>query len=150
VAAGLGEIRERIIRKSREYFVFDRMDLEKRNMFHGAMDALLDAGMAAACYGRAFSADTGIDLLICYGFLQAIYIQQDAVVTLCESLELKWDPNENEQLKKIREARNRLTGHPSKAGKNRISRQRSFHIRIFLAVDSGDTFITFTAPTTST
>jgi hypothetical protein len=117
VAADLSEIRERIVRKSREYFVFDRMAHEKRNMFHGAMDALLDAGMAAASYGRAFSADTGVDLLICYGFLQAIYIQQDAVRTLCEALELKWHPNDDEQLKKLREARNRLTGHPSKAGK---------------------------------
>jgi hypothetical protein len=90
------------------------MEHEKRRMFHGAMDALLDAGMAAESYSRAFSGDTGVDLLICYGFLQAIYIQQDAVRTLSKALDLEWRPRDNEQLAKIRDARNRLSGHPSR------------------------------------
>lgn len=85
-------------------------------MFYGATDALLDASMAATAYEKAVGSDPAINLLICYGFLQALYIQQDAVWTLCRSLELKWHPNEDDRIKEIRDLRNRLTGHPALAG----------------------------------
>jgi len=85
-------------------------------MFYGATDALLDAEMAAAAYVRAITADAGVNLLVCYGFLQAIYIQQDAVRTLSRAVGLDWHPGMDVRLKEIRDTRNRLTGHPARAG----------------------------------
>jgi hypothetical protein len=85
-------------------------------MFYGATDALLDASMAAAAFGKAVKGDVATDLLTCYGFLQALYIQQDAVWVLSRSVGLAWHPNDNHKIKQIRDTRNRLTGHPSLAG----------------------------------
>jgi hypothetical protein len=88
-------------------------------MFYGAADALLDASTAAAAFGRAVRKDSAIDLLVCYGFLQALYIQQDAVLTLSHAVGLRWHPNDDPILRKIRDIRNRLTGHPAHAGESR-------------------------------
>lgn len=87
-------------------------------MFYGAADALLDASMASSAFGKAVKSDPAINLLICYGFLQAIYIQQDAVWTLSRAVGIQWHPNQNPALAKIRDMRNRLTGHPAFAGQN--------------------------------
>jgi hypothetical protein len=127
MADTLSAIRERLHRKSHEYFVFDqsRRTRESWSMFYGATDALLDAGTAAASYRRAISSDTGVNLIACYGFLQALYVQQDAVRTLCRAVGLKWHPNSNERLKEIREIRNRLTGHPALAGEQTEPRRLS-------------------------
>jgi hypothetical protein len=57
-------------------------------MLYGAMDALLDAGTAAASFARSVSPDTGANILACYGFLQALYVQQDAVITLSRAVNL--------------------------------------------------------------
>ena len=99
-------------------FGFSRREDAKRRMFYGATDALLDAGAAAESYSRAINLDPGVKLLACYGFLQALYVQQDAVQTLSLAVGLPWHPNEDERLRQIRDTRNRLTGHPAWAGKN--------------------------------
>jgi hypothetical protein len=116
--AGLSEIRERVHQKSHEYFVFDfnRRGDAKWRMFYGATDALLDAGAAAASYSRAIASDPGVKLVVCYGFLQALYVQQDAVRTLSLAVGLDWHPNMDERLRQIRDTRNRLSGHPAFAG----------------------------------
>ena len=115
---GYSAVRARLHDKSHDYFVFahDRWERAKRNMFYGATDALLDASDAAASYGRSISSDAGTKLLACYGFLQALYVQQDAVIALSRAVGLTWHPNNDQRLKKIRDARNRLTGHPALAG----------------------------------
>lgn len=117
-------IRNRIHEKSHKYFVFtsDRWSKKKRNMFYGAMDALLDTQGADISYGRSISS-TADKLLICYGFLQALFVQQDAVTTLSRALDLRWKPENDPRLDEIRDIRNRLTGHPALAGerKNRPS-----------------------------
>jgi hypothetical protein len=120
MAEALSAIRERLHRKSHEYFVFDesRRSRESLSMFYGATDALLDAQTAALGYGSAISPNTSANLLACYGFLQALYVQQDAVRTLSQAMGLTLNPNSNERLKEIREIRNRLTGHPALAGKH--------------------------------
>jgi hypothetical protein len=111
-------VRSRIHQKSHDYFVFShgRWDREKRNMFYGATDTLADASHAAGDYEKAISPNAGSNLLVCYGFLQALYVQQDAVMTLSRAVDLNWHPNNNERLKQIRDVRNRLTGHPALAG----------------------------------
>lgn len=112
-------LRTRIHNKSHDYFAFShgRWDDEKRHLFYGATDALLDASLAARGYQRTVSADVSGNLLACYGFLQALYIEQDAIITLSEAVGLPWDSSSDPRLKEIREARNRLSGHPARAGK---------------------------------
>jgi hypothetical protein len=119
MAQKLSDIRDRIHRKSANYFTFDisRRERTSWQMFYGATDALLDASMAAEAFSRGVRSDPAIDLLICYGFLQALYIQQDAVWTLSRSVKLAWHPNDDPRIKDIREIRNRLTGHPALAEK---------------------------------
>jgi hypothetical protein len=114
----LAEIRTRLHQKSHDYFIFEysRRDRKSWRMFYGATDALLDASMAASAFSRSVRNDLAVDLLVCYGFLQALYIQQGAVWTLSRAVGLSWHPNEDLELKKIRDVRNRLTGHPAYAG----------------------------------
>jgi hypothetical protein len=111
------ELRERIRRKSHDYFMpyRDRHQVRQRRLFDGATDALLDASAAAASYSRAIGSDAGVNLLACYGFLQALNIQQDAVWNLCKALELSWKPHDEKRLLYIRDLRNRLCGHPASA-----------------------------------
>ena len=120
-------VRSRIHRKSHDYFVFShrRWDREKRNMFYGATDALADTSHAASNYENAISSNAGSNLLVCYGFLQALYVQQDAVITLSRALGLRWSPNDNGRLKQIRDTRNRLAGHPALAGERESPRRLS-------------------------
>ena len=94
-------------------------------MFYGATDALADTVHAASNYESAISSNAGSNLLVCYGFLQALYVQQDAVITLSRALGLRWHPNNHERLKQIREARNRLAGHPARAGERENPRRLS-------------------------
>jgi hypothetical protein len=123
----LSEIRSRIHDKSHDYFVFEyrRWDRAKRDMFYGATDALYDASLASDSYGRAITKDQGANLLVCYGFLQSLYIQQDAVWTLSRALELTWHPNDSHRLREIRNVRNRLTGHPALGGEKEKPRRLS-------------------------
>ena len=118
MANSLADIRDRIHSKAEKYFTFacGKRDPKAWRMLYGATDALLDASMAATAYGKAVKSDPAIDLLVCYGFLQALYIQQDAVWTLSRSIRLRWHPSDDPRIKEIRELRNRLTGHPAFAG----------------------------------
>jgi hypothetical protein len=50
--------------------------------------------------------------------LQVLYVQQDAVATLAKSLGMRWKPESDADLKLIRDARNRLCGHPAESGGN--------------------------------
>src|SRR4029077_1522640 len=111
------EIRQRIQDKSHGYY--SRLEVwhnaEQRRLFYGATDAILDASNAASSYGGAIVADAGVNLLLCYGFLQALYVQQDAVWNLCKALGLRWRPHDDAGLLRIRMLRNRLCGHPASA-----------------------------------
>lgn len=88
---------------------------QQRRWFHGAMDALLDASHAAAEFDQAIGGNRHANLLVCYGFLQALYVQQDAVSNLSRAVGLVWRPNSNDRLLYIRGLRNRLCGHPASA-----------------------------------
>jgi hypothetical protein len=121
------EVRSRIHQKSHDYFVFShgRWGRESRNMFYGATDTLADASHAAGDYEKAISLNDGSNLLVCYGFLQALYVLQDAIITLSRAVDLSWHPNTNGRLKQIRDVRNRLTGHPALAGERDNPRRLS-------------------------
>ncbi|HZT24213.1 MAG TPA: hypothetical protein VFA57_00800 [Pseudolabrys sp.] len=133
----LADIRDRIHSKAENYFTLEyrKRDPKDWRMFYGATDALLDASMAASAYDKAVKSDPAVDLLVCYGFLQALYIQQDAVWTLSRSIGLDWHPNNDPKIREIRDLRNRLTGHPAFAEK---SRQLSSAIIEYHGVSSSD------------
>jgi hypothetical protein len=103
-------------------------------MFYGATDALADTTHATSSYEEAISKKSGTNLLVCYGFLQALYVQQDAVITLSRALDLSWNPNVDTRLKQIRDTRNRLAGHPALAGEHNKPRRLSAAIIEFDSV----------------
>ena len=65
--------------------------------------------------GDKYVLATGTKYMYVYGTLQALFVQQDAVKHLAESLQIPYtcDPS----LKTIREIRNDSVGHPTKRGK---------------------------------
>ncbi len=109
-----------------------------------SLDVIGDCEMAIAAYlSHTKKAPTspveelGIRYLKTYGVLQAMFVQQDALVNLFESLNLTANLDDHPVLKKIRDIRNRSVGHPTrkKQGKNEPP---SYHgiVQISLADDA--------------
>ncbi|MBA3062474.1 MAG: hypothetical protein FP833_05930 [Atribacteria sp.] len=73
-----------------------------------AIDAYIDS---------EFSKDDGEKYLRLYGLLQALFLQQDSVTNLCESLGFPDNLITNIKLREIRNIRNDSIGHPTKRGK---------------------------------
>lgn len=96
-----------------EFHVLNRLDTPKRGKFYGATDGLLDVDDAFHGIEAGVRSGTPFRKLIGYGFLQALVIQQDAVAALNDVvLEEAWKPTAVGSLRRIRELRNRLSGHP--------------------------------------
>lgn len=86
--------------------------------FCGALDSFQDALLAESEYEQIFD-KCGGRVSSVYGFLQALYVQQDAVRVLADSVNLDWTASKCAELETVRAMRNRLVGHPSKAGNKR-------------------------------
>lgn len=117
--AAFGEVRERLHRKAHDYFLYDpkRWDEAKWRLFFGATDALLDAEFALSNVARGVPADKQHAILACYGYLQALYIQQDAVALIWRALNIAGKPLADPKVRRVRELRNRIAGHPARAEK---------------------------------
>ena len=79
------------------------------------LDVIGDIELAFCAYEEMLdSPQPGSSYILAYGFLQALFLQQDAVRNLHEALQIcyKLDP----LLVKIRELRNDASGHPTKRG----------------------------------
>lgn len=115
--ATLEEVRERLHRKASNYFLYElrRWDQAKWRLFFGATDALLDTQFALSDIERGIPPDRKHAILACYGFLQALYIQQDAVKLIWRALDIPGAPLADERVQKVRELRNRIAGHPARA-----------------------------------
>lgn len=114
----LSVLRESIHRFSTRAFAFrlSNWSLEERSMLYGALDALQDASGAARSYRSLATVGNSQHVILCYGFLQALYVQQDAVVTITRALGLPvWRPSRDPDVGRIRNVRNRLCGHPALA-----------------------------------
>lgn len=118
-AATLEEVRERLHRKANNYFLYElgRWDQAKWRLFFGATDALLDTQFALSDVAGGLPADKKHAILACYGYLQALYIQQDAVTLIWRALDIPGDPLADARVRKVRELRNRIAGHPARAEK---------------------------------
>jgi hypothetical protein len=74
-----------------------------------------DTDLAISAYEQSSNPPTvAATYLLVYGILQALFIQQDAVENLCQSLVIDYAPDR--LLKEIRDVRNDTTGHPTKRG----------------------------------
>jgi len=82
-----------------------------------SLDVICDSDLAIDAYINSdFDKDDGEKYLRLYGVLQALFLQQDAVSNLCESLALQNDLTSHPNLKEIRDIRNDSIGHPTKRG----------------------------------
>jgi len=87
------------------------------NQLCSSLDVIEDSDLAIAAYTNSeFSTDDGEKYLRLYGVLQALFLQQDAVTNLCESLGLPNNLTSHPKLKEIRDIRNDSIGHPTKRG----------------------------------
>jgi len=82
-----------------------------------SMDVIEDTQLAIQAYSQnVFENDNhmGELYLAIYGLLQAIYVQQDAIINLSESLRIPENINSYQRLAEIRSIRNDSIGHPTK------------------------------------
>jgi len=87
------------------------------NQLCSSLDVIEDSDLAIDAYlNIEFSKDDGEKYLRLYGLLQALFLQQDAVTNLCESLGLPDNLIANPKLREIRDIRNDSIGHPTKRG----------------------------------
>ncbi len=123
----LAVIRDRVHRKAQSYFAFEthRRDREKHLTIFGATDALLDADEATHAFAASITGNNGVDLLACFGFLQSLVVQQDAVENLSNLVGLAWSPRSDARLAEVRDIRNRLCGHPARKDRPKGTRKSS-------------------------
>jgi hypothetical protein len=111
------------------------------NAIASAFDTIADTDTVIATY-KAMPArrhDTGRLYLMIYGLLQALYVQEDAVESLVRGFSPSANPKykiENEpEAARIRVARNKAIGHPTRHGdansNNTPGVQTSYHISQF-------------------
>jgi hypothetical protein len=80
-----------------------------------AMDVINDAESATVAYlDHEFPGDTGEQYLRIYGVMQALFLQQDALVDLIKAVHPSKNILPNDVLKDIREVRNASVGHPTR------------------------------------
>jgi hypothetical protein len=93
------------------------------NSLTSSLDVIVDTEMAFDAYLERLQdpATHGELYVLLYGVLQALFIQQDAVENMMESLALEYPPHPI--LRDIRETRNDSIGHPTKrrSGKHQTS-----------------------------
>ncbi len=108
-----------------------RYGQERRDRFCAGVDVLLEGQAAAKAYERVIDPnDPGICVLAAYGFLNALNVMHDAVISMSNAVEgPERDAWENVELSKIRRARNIISGHPSYA--DRLSNGLQAHTAFF-------------------
>jgi len=104
--------------------------LKNRNLWNqlcSCLDVIEDSQEAIDAYSsiKVLKGKGGIYLAV-YGLLQAIYVQQDAIKNLGESLKIPISLKDYPALEYIRKIRNRSIGHPTKKDKPK-SEPKSYH-----------------------
>lgn len=82
------------------------------SLYYSALDSIQDMEGALYEFSNLKRKPT---LLECLGFLQSLFIQQDAVLILSKIFNLDWDFGSEVELQYIRNIRNRVVGHPNEA-----------------------------------
>ncbi len=109
------EIRDLINNTRKKYALLK--NLKFWNQMCSSLDVIGDADLAIDFYlNNDFPKCEGSKYLQVYGVLQALFIQQDAVAHLCESLSMSFKIENHQDLLDIRKIRNESIGHPTKKG----------------------------------
>lgn len=99
-------------------------NLDKWNGICAAVDCLEDTQEAINQYlDSPFPSSSGGKYLYIYGLLQALFVQQDALMVIYKIIfnkNLTFNENSYPELKKIRDIRNDCVGHPTGRGKNQL------------------------------
>lgn len=103
-----------------DLYYLDQRPVSERHRLDGVMDALLDCDNALHRFNANREQNITPSLIECYGFLQVLYVQQDAVRELSHLYGLtgsgvtnSWTPSKkNLRCSKVRKLRNQLAGHP--------------------------------------
>jgi hypothetical protein len=116
----------------------------------GSIDALESAQLAVDAYNcpnKDRVKDVGEHYLIIYGLFQALYVQQDSVSNLCDSMNIDFKIKDIEtqhpELYEIRQLRNKGIGHPSGEGKGKTKNIHSMlidndSIELFSYTETGE------------
>ncbi len=92
-----------------------------------ALDVIEDTDLAIDSYSTGeLAATNGAHYLAVYGLLQALFLQQDAVIAICECLSIPKKLDNYPRLKEIREIRTASAGHPTKKDRPK-SQPTSYH-----------------------
>ena len=117
-------IRELINEPRKQYALIKKLGLW--HQLCSCLDVIGDTELAIAAYtAQELGSDKGTTYLAVYGLLQALFLQQDAIFNLCESLDISDSIRNYPRLHEIREIRNASIGHPTK--RERKKRPTSYH-----------------------
>jgi hypothetical protein len=138
----ISKIRELII-KPVLYSLLSK-NYKKWHLICGSIDAIETTQLAVdsyVCLDKDKRSYIGPHLAI-YGLFQALYVQQDAVSHLCESMDIALDiKTQYPEVYEIRQLRNRGIGHPSKEGKMNSKHVMSIgndSIRLYSYTETGE------------
>jgi len=91
-----------------------------------SLDTIGDTSLAMDSYLKLeFPLDSGQKYIFIYGILQVLFVQQDAVKNLLQSLNIEY--SRNEKLKEIRNIRNNAIGHPTLREERKTKNPLSYH-----------------------
>ncbi len=111
-------IRDLINEPRKQYTLITKLGLW--HQLCSCLDVIGDTELAIAAYtAQELGANKGASYLAVYGLLQALFLQQDAIFNLCESLGISDNISNYRRLQEIREIRNASIGHPTKRGRKR-------------------------------
>ncbi len=118
-------IREFINETRRQHVLLKNKDLWSQ--LCSCLDVIEDSQLAIDAYSAVeLGKSDGANYLTLYGLLQALFLQQDAAINLCESLKIPQTIDNYPRLKEIREIRNDSIGHPTKRNR-RKDKSTSYH-----------------------
>lgn len=143
------KIRDAVNESRRSYAL--RKDSAAWLQLISSLDVIGDTQLAIEAYADT-SVDAeaprnwGVSYLLIYGLLQALVLQQDAVLHTCEVLQVACDLKNYPGLQQAREIRNNSTGHPTKRDRRGKGQPVTYHAigRITLKKD-GFLLATYTA-----
>jgi hypothetical protein len=120
-----------------DLFLFFKEDFDKVTSAQVSLDVAEDAMAAISCFlSGGIGSDVGERYLRLYGVLQAVFLQQSAVLMLCKLFLGTWtEPGALSAWKELRSLRNLTVGHPVEQSTGNHIR-RSFVTQISLA-DNG-------------
>jgi hypothetical protein len=96
----------------------------------GATDTLLDTEEALCAFENdEWPSGIGMSYLLTIGTLQVLIIQQDATRVLCRVFGLTFKPDRYPELRRIRDIRVRVAGHPSRHGEWKKDAGSTFFVR---------------------